>query len=334
MVKKSDGKAGQEAERTGFAQRLRNIGTYFKFLLLIAVFAGGYLAYGKVAGVYNDVKDTIGSVTNLVPEIGKPLICPASMEQKGLLCYEVCPEGWVSDGTHGCYKPCPSGWAGTETLTHCQHHTIYSTVGANPSLSIPKSCPPGKTEYAGLCYNAPSGWHVTAPGFIGRKCPSGWRDDGTACWKDMHTYGRGVGYVLWDEDVCRRKHGRCEKNGLMWYPVCKPGYKARGCCLCERSPQRTSKSVKSEIGTLPNGCPAGRVLKGRLCYPACKAGYERRGDNIEHCSSKCPAGYTNIGIGGCQKPRRHVRGEGLTVVGVCPPATPIRKGELCYRRES
>ncbi len=82
---------------------------------------------------------------------------------------------------------------------------------------------------------------------------------------------------------------------------------------------------------MPNVCPNNRVLKGLLCYPACSAGYERRGDNIEFCSTKCPSGFTNIGIGGCQKPRRNVGGQGLTVVGVCPSETPVRKGELCYR---
>jgi hypothetical protein len=318
--------------RIGFAERLRNIGTYIKFLLLIGVLAGGYFAYNKVSDIIGDVKDT---VTGIIPEVGKPLVCPASMVQRGLLCYDACPEGWPSDGTNSCYQPCPAGWPGTETLTHCQHKAIYSTVGADASKSIPKGCPSGQVAHAGLCYDVPQGWHVTAPGFIGKECPSGWRDDGTTCWKDIHTYGRGAGYPIWDEAKCKTENsGGCEKSGAIWYPVCKTGYVARGCCLCERPPQTMSKSVKSQIGKLPSSCSGGRVLVGRLCYPACETGYERRGDNVEYCSSKCPSGFTNIGIGGCQKPSKRVAGQGLTIVGVCPEATPVRKGELCYRAES
>jgi len=74
-----------------------------------------------------------------------------------------------------------------------------------------------------------------------------------------------------------------------------------------------SKEVQSQIGTIPKGCPDNRILNGALCYPQCSSGYERRGDNLEYCSTICPTGYTNIGIGGCQKPTLE-----LAKVGTCP----------------
>jgi hypothetical protein len=312
-------------QRKSFAQRIRDAGTILKLVIVLALMVGGYFAYLKIS-------DTIDTVTGIIPEIGKPLVCPANLEARGLLCYEKCPDGWQSDGTLGCYQPCPADWPGTQSLTHCQHATVYSTVGADASLSVPNACGNGKTIFAGLCYNVPEGWHVTAPGFIGKLCPAGWRDDGTTCWQDIQTYGRGAGYPIWDEAKCRAENnGSCEKSGAIWYPTCKPGFVARGCCVCERPPKTISKTVKSEIGTLPDACSAGRELHGRLCYPTCQSGYERRGDNIEFCSSICPAGFANIGIGGCQKPRREVEGKGLTIVGVCPPDTPRREGELCFK---
>lgn len=302
---------------------LRNIGTVVKFLLVVAILGGGYY-------IYHHFK--LPEIPPII-EVGAPLVCPADRTARGgLVCYQNCPAGWQSDGTAGCYQPCPAGWPGTETLTHCQHATIYSTVGADTSKSIPNACSGGKTDYAALCYNVPAGWEVTAPGFIGKKCPAGWRDDGTTCWQDLDSYGRGSGYALWHEDKCRAENnGSCEQNGAMWYPTCRPEYDAAGCCICSRAPKTISKEVQSQIGTLPDGCPDGRQLIGRLCYPGCSAGYERRGDNLEYCSSVCPAGFTNIGIGGCQKPRRNVDGKGLTEVGVCPSETPKRKLELCYK---
>ena len=94
--------------------------------------------------------------------------------------------------------------------------------------------------------------------------------------------------------------------GLCYTPP-KTGFKCTA-TMCDYS-----KQVQSQIGTLPMGCPDNRVLNGRLCYPACTSGYERRGDNLEYCSTICPTDYTNIGIGGCQKPTLE-----LIKVGTCP----------------
>ena len=101
---------------------------------------------------------------------------------------------------------------------------------------------------------------------------------------------------------------------------------------CRRNPVTVTK-LYSRLGYAPTKCPDGKEKVGGLCYPKCPDGYERTAGNLEKCTTICPSGFTNIGIGGCQKPRRNVAGKGLTVVGVCPPDYPIKTGQLCYKRQ-
>jgi len=64
-------------------------------------------------------------------------------------------------------------------------------------------------------------------------CPPGFHDDGLYCLKPS-SYGRGVGYPLWDEDRCKRDNPNlgCEKWGLIWYPKCRAGFHNVACCVC------------------------------------------------------------------------------------------------------
>ena len=101
---------------------------------------------------------------------------------------------------------------------------------------------------------------------------------------------------------------------------------------CRRNPVTVTK-LYGRLGYAPTKCPSDKEKVGGLCYPKCPAGYERTAGNLENCTTICPSGFTNIGIGGCQKPRRNVSGKGLTVVGVCPPDYPIKTGQLCYKRQ-
>ena len=142
-----------------------------------------------------------------------------------------------------------------------------------------RKCPNSKVEYAGLCYSLPGpDWYVSAPGFIAKRCPPGWRDDGTTCWVDAETYGRGVGYPwqfgdgfnlngAWSR--CERDHGRgnCEQYGEVIYPKCREGFHASGCCLCTRDAIRQSKDVTSQVGTVPEQvCGGDEELIDGLCY--------------------------------------------------------------------
>jgi hypothetical protein len=76
-----------------------------------------------------------------------------------------------------------------------------------------------------------------------KRCPSGWTDIGVSCTKPK-PYGRGVGFPWKFGDKafslkgakkrCEKKHGagKCEKNGLIYYPKCKTGFHNAGCCIC------------------------------------------------------------------------------------------------------
>lgn len=311
-------------------------------VLGIVVFIGllGYVYWkykdsflSKGVSVIGDTIDTVKkgaekAVDTLKASVGRgvgtPLQCDKSNEvYRAGLCYDKCPDGYESDGATLCYKLPPDDWPGGKTITHLQHKTKYSSVGT--SDTIPKGCKNG-VEYAGLCYDLPGKeWEVTSPGFIGKKCsvvlPDYNRDDGVACWKDLSVKGRGAGFP-WKfgdgldlDDAtkrCEKAHGKgnCEKHGAIIYPKCSKlfgsDYKASGCCTCQRDLKRVSKDIKSQIGTLPDKCPDGKQLVGRLCYPKCEDGYERRGDNVEYCSTKCPSGFKNIGIGGCERPSKSV----------------------------
>jgi hypothetical protein len=60
-------------------------------------------------------------------------------------------------------------------------------------------------------------------------CPPGFRNDGSFCAKPA-PYGRGAGYV--SKNACLKHANDCERNLLLWYPVCKSGYHPVGCCIC------------------------------------------------------------------------------------------------------
>ena len=112
-------------------------------------------------------------------------------------------------------------------------------------LSWDARCKNGDQWYAGLCYNVPVGYEITAPGFMGLPCPTGWRDDGTSCWP------------AWTgADI----PGQAEKSGsmsTMKYPIlvtyagieCPAPNWSKTAITC--SPTLKSKGVKSLIGTTP-----------------------------------------------------------------------------------
>ena len=83
----------------------------------------------------------------------------------------------------------------------------------------------------------------------------------------------------------------------------------------------------------PLKCAPGLEQRGALCYDNCATHnsngieYERRNDNIDMCSTKCPPGFTNIGIGGCQK-EAYNRGAGEPMS--CQPNEIEKSKGLCY----
>lgn len=73
--------------------------------------------------------------------------------------------------------------------------------------TIPGSCGPGQTKSGLLCYNDCKPGENNVAGVCWSGCPEGTTDIGATCVKkDVSSYGRGAGYVLWDEDRCNKAH--------------------------------------------------------------------------------------------------------------------------------
>jgi hypothetical protein len=97
-------------------------------------------------------------------------------------------------------------------------------------------------------------------------CPEGTRDDGTSCWKGA----RIVKNVAQRPRTCPNG---MEQHGNQCYPVCKHGYRASGCCLCEPQGGSGIKITSEQRRVCEEGtfscfmpCPAGFTLKGLNCF--------------------------------------------------------------------
>jgi hypothetical protein len=89
------------------------------------------------------------------------------------------------------------------------------------------SCPDGYSEM----------WLLIQGKKCATICPEGFTDRGHRCM--LKNYGRGAGYSAWPgasmQSRCEADYGvgNCEKHMLIWYPKCKEGYYASGCCICK-----------------------------------------------------------------------------------------------------
>ncbi|MBN1382317.1 MAG: hypothetical protein JXA41_11625 [Deltaproteobacteria bacterium] len=190
-------------------------------------------------------------------------------------------------------------------------------------IGVPVSaCPKGQEKDGLLCYPTcesigKKGWKGVGP-VCWQSCPEGFRDDGAFCFKPTTSYGRGVGFPWKIGDRafslsnakkrCEKVHGkgRCEKSGAIYYPKCKPGYRAIGCCVCSpRCPPGMTdigiscqkKSKGRGVGK-PMKCKAGQEYDAGLCYTPCKEHYHGVGPV---CWQNCPATQpVNCGAG-CAK---------------------------------
>lgn len=177
-------------------------------------------------------------------------------------------------------------------------------------VGVPVSaCPQGREKDAWLCYRTcedigKPGWKGVGP-VCWQRCPEGFRDDGAYCFKPK-AYGRGVGFPWKVGDKafsltaakkrCERKHGegQCEKSGAIYYPKCKPGFRAIGCCVCSpRCPTGMTdigiscqKQSKGRGVGKPMTCKEGQAYDAGLCYTPCKEGYHGVGPV---CWQDCPS---------------------------------------------
>lgn len=171
----------------------------------------------------------------------------------------------------------------TSSSEMCWLETVTRGVG-----TIPDSCPANYKSVLGVCWQ--------------QACPAGYRDDGLFCRKAE--YGRGGGYALWDEGKCNRENKQgCEKNGLMWYPKCAPGYTNFGCCICRPVSTTCPDGMVEVLGscakkTQAASCPAGKAMDAGLCYNACPADTKGVGPV---CWGQCPKSKPFKCAAGCTK---------------------------------
>jgi hypothetical protein len=114
-------------------------------------------------------------------------------------------------------------------------------------------CKPGEQFYAGLCYDVPVGYEITVPGFVGKPCASGWRDDGVQCYPKWT--GAKVAYQADSDGELPMQRPLLVTNCPLYSSVdgsiktCPANFKHTAVCTCEAIP--TGKDVKSLIGKVP-----------------------------------------------------------------------------------
>ncbi|OQR97953.1 hypothetical protein ACHHYP_09384 [Achlya hypogyna] len=176
---------------------------------------------------------------------------------------------------------------------------IRDGIGRGAGTPVVNQCLEGEEAYGALCYpKCQEGYEKVGCCICRKKGCSGAvgvTDIGVSCTKPA-AYGRGAGYALWNQDKCSAENSQgCEKNGLMWYPKCKAGFHAFGCCICTpdcpagthddgafcRKDHYGRGAGKSRLG-----CAPGMEKSGLFCYPPCPTGYNGVGPM---CWPKCPA---------------------------------------------
>ena len=189
----------------------------------------------------------------------------------------------------------------------------YRTPHDRGGGKVPTACADaGRVMEDGLCYKKCEGDGQGKATICWKNCPAGWRNDGVFCAKPVAgaPYGVGAGYGWKVGDGpsnydpagarCRADNPGvgCSKEGLIWYPNCKTGYKKSGLLICSPDPVQCplgfldigvscEKPVYDRgVGVIPNACGAGQQLEAGLCYADCKPGNVGVGSV---CTQKCPA---------------------------------------------
>jgi hypothetical protein len=139
---------------------------------------------------------------------------------------------------------------------NAEHDRFTFTVGTYAGTSAVRRpwdsrCKPGEQFYAGLCYDVPVGYEITVPGFVGKPCPSGWRDDGVQCYPIWT--GPKVAFQADADGSLPMRRPILVTDCPTFSPVqgnqaCPVNFK-KNVCTCEAQP--TGKEVKSLIGKVP-----------------------------------------------------------------------------------
>jgi hypothetical protein len=215
-------------------------------------------------------------------------------------------------------------WLATRTaalLTPYCYKASYSLGGATTL-----GCAPGQEKNGQLCYPQCREGHIGNGPVCYQNCPagSGLKDIGALCQKSA-PYGRGAGYALWSKGQCEKDNpGGCELSSALYYPRCKTGYKAVGCCICspvcpagmtDTGTDCVKNSYGRGAGSPISGCPAGKQQIGLLCYEQCRPGYAATGPT---CFQKCPVQQPVDCAAGCS-----VKAEDCAIATMSQVLSPI-----------
>lgn len=190
---------------------------------------------------------------------------------------------------------------GNTTSTTTTEQPVYSSYYPGPGIHTDcnlyglygsKSCGSDREYKDGLCYLKPN------PGF--------------SCTATVCTYGSLRSEIGTIPNQCPQ--GYVFRDGMCW-PSCPQGF--------EDSLITCKKPIIIGNPT-PLICPVGYEQKGGLCYSKCSDGYSRKDSDLEYCSTTCPDGLKDIGIGGCEKIIVQKKDK-----GICPSDRRLENG-LCY----
>jgi hypothetical protein len=206
---------------------------------------------------------------------------------------------------------CPPGFHDDGATCRLENIKAKPSYGRGAGV-VPRVCKSGQELDAGLCYETcKDGYDGVGP-VCWQECPSGFRDDGAFCAKPQ-PYGRGAGYP-WElgdtafdlteaRQRCEHAHGKgkCEQDGLIFYPKCKSGFHNVGCCVCSPNctggmadigVSCTKKSYGRGAGSVPTSCQGGMEYDAGLCYTPCRRGFDGVGPV---CWGSCPSGFDDHG---------------------------------------
>merc|ERR1719469_77557 len=189
----------------------------------------------------------------------------------------------------------------TEDPESCWKRAYGRGVG-----KVISSCPSDKEKDGALCYPfCKDNFNGVGP-VCWENCPSSFRNDGAFCYKPK-SYGRGAGYT--SKDKCEKKEGegKCEKNGLLYYPKCHDSFHNVGCCVCSPNCPTDMTDIGISCAKQSYGRTAGTPLickpdedeSSGLCYTPCQ--HDATG-NGPVCWGGCPTGTSNCGGALCLTP--------------------------------
>jgi hypothetical protein len=144
------------------------------------------------------------------------------------------------------------GSAPPQVITLSEDHDHLAVTGGAATTATRRPwdphCNPGETFSAGLCYDVPVGYALTVPGFMGKPCPSNWRDDGVQCYPPWT--GVKVPYQADSQGTLPMQRpvlvSDCSNYNQVNHQACPANFKATAVCTCEAIP--TSKGLLSIIG--------------------------------------------------------------------------------------